>query len=89
MKRFLTISMIFLGGCASYVPVETPKLAVPKECKARHAVDLPEVPTLLGPTASPDQVNKHWAKHHRLASRPAYRRLYRNFRVCSRYATGA
>lgn len=84
-----SLTVMFLAGCANYVPVETPKLAVPAECKSRHYADLPAVPELPGPKASPDQVNKHWAKHYRLTSRPAYRRLYRDYKVCSRYAAGA
>lgn len=83
------LSMITLGGCASYVPVETQRLAVPKECKARHAADLDEIPPMTGPRVSPDDVNRHWAAAWRLKSRPAYRRLYRNYTVCARYARGA
>lgn len=89
MKQILILLPLIVGGCASYVPVQTEKLAVPAECKAKHYADLPEVPPLSGPSASPDQVNKHWAKHYRLSARPAYRRLYRNNKVCSRYAAGA
>jgi hypothetical protein len=90
MRYALIISVIILvvalAGCAKYVPFETQKLAVPKECKARHYADLPDVAPMTGPNVTPDQVNKHWAKAHRLQSRPAYRRLYRNYRVCSAYA---
>lgn len=89
MKKMICFLFLGLTGCANYVPVETPRLAVPKECKARHYSDLPTVPHLAGTKASPDQVNKHWAKHHRLVSRPAYRRLYRDYRICARYAQGA
>jgi len=82
----LIIVVAMISGCAKYVPVETSKLAVPKECKARHYADLPDIAPMTGPSVTPDQVNKHWAKAHRLESRPAYRRLYRDYRVCSAYA---
>jgi hypothetical protein len=88
--RLLALGLVALmGGCASFVPVETPKLAVPKECSARHYADLPKVDELPGPQVSPDQVNKHWAKEYRMKQRQAYRRLYRNYRVCARYARGS
>lgn len=81
---------VALAGCSTnYVPVQTDKLAVPQECKARHYADLPAIDPLKGPKASPEDVNKHWAAAHRLKSRPAYRRLYRDYRICSRYARGA
>lgn len=88
MKSILILPLM-LAGCASYVPVETPKLALPPECKARHYADLEKVEPLEGPRVTPDQVNKHWAKHHRLKDRPRYRRLYRDFRVCAHYARGS
>lgn len=89
MKRFFILLPLIAGGCASYVPVATEKLAVPAECKSRHYADLPKVPALPGPKASPDQVNKHWARHYRLEARPQYRRLYRDYRLCARYARGS
>lgn len=86
----LILLAALVGGCASkYVPVPQSKLATPRECKARHYSDLPKVPTMNGPSVSPEEVNKHWARHHRLKSRPAYRRLYRDYRVCSAYARGS
>jgi hypothetical protein len=89
MKPMIILAGLMLGGCATYVPVQTDKLAVPAECKARHYADLAKVEPLKGPTASPDEVNKHWAKHHRLKDRPRYRRLYRDYKVCAHYARSA
>lgn len=80
------LTVMFLAGCSNYVPVETEKLSAPAECKARHLADLPAVESMAGPQVSADQVNKHWARAHRLTSRPAYRRLYRDYRICARYA---
>lgn len=82
------VAVLVLGGCAKYVPVETPKLALPAECKARHFADLPPVDEVPGENISPEALNKHWAKEYRLKQRKAYRRLYRNYRVCSKYASG-
>jgi len=90
MKPLFTLCLsLALVGCAGDpIPVALNSAPVPKECKARHYADLPEVPPMMGTTATADQVNRHWAKHHRLKSRPRYRSLYRDYRVCSRYAQG-
>lgn len=78
--------VLLFGGCATYVPVSLSGPKVPTECKRRHPRDLPSPPSLAGPMVSPDQLNRHWAKHHRLKSRPRYRRLRRNYQICSKYA---
>lgn len=77
-----------LGGCGKDVPIALELPKKPKECSARHASDLPPVAVLKGPTATTDEVNRHWAKAHRLVSRPAYRSLYRHYKICSRYVQG-
>lgn len=93
MRQLSLMSLILsfiLAGCAGDpVPVALSKAPVPKECKERHYADLPDVPSILGTTATTQSINSHWAKHHRLQSRPRYRSLYRAYTVCSRYARGS
>jgi len=86
MKYALLITL-FLAGCSTkYVPVELSEAPVPPECKRQHYRDLAPVPPMEGPQVSPDEINKHWAKHYRLKARVRYRNLRRDYQICSKYA---
>lgn len=81
-------TVMFLAGCGKDIPVAVPLAEKPKECLRWHPSDLPDVDDIKGPAASTDAVNRHWARAHRLKSRPTYRRLYRDYRICSKYVGG-
>ena len=82
----MAILAVLLAGCQTYVPVALEEPPVPQECKRRHARDLAPVPEMQGPTVTPDQINRHWAKHFRLKARARYRSLRQDYEVCSKYA---
>ena len=82
----MAIIAILLAGCQTYVPVALKEPPVPIECKRQHARDLAPVPEMQGPTVTPDQINRHWARHFRLKARARYRSLRRDYAVCAKYA---
>lgn len=79
---------IAVAGCGKDIPVALPLAEKPIECGRWHPAELPKVDLIKGDTASTDAVNRHWARAHRLKSRPTYRRLYRDYRICSKYVAG-
>lgn len=86
------MASVIISGCASkFVPVDMPKPKRPEACewkKRGHSEDLPDVPLVREDFAGVDKVNKHWAAHYRLKARPSYRRLWRDYIVCSRFTDG-
>lgn len=86
MKPMIPLAALLVAGCQTYVPIETERAPVPAECKMKPFSDLPAVPELAGEKATPDQLNKHWARHYRLKARPRYWMLRDAYKVCATYA---